>query len=46
MGDSSMEYSVQGIGPKTGVELINKYGDLETLYENIEDIKGKRKKSW
>ena len=44
MGDSSDEIpGVQGIGPKTGVELINKYGDLETLYENIEDIKGKRK---
>ncbi len=44
MGDSSDGIpGVQGIGPKTGVELINKYGDLETLYENIEDIKGKRK---
>ncbi len=39
MGDSSDGIpGVQGIGPKTGVELINKYGDLETLYENIEDI--------
>ena len=44
MGDSSDGIpGVQGIGPKRGVELINKYGDLETLYENIEDIKGKRK---
>ena len=44
MGDSSDGIpGVQGIGPKTGVELINKYGDLETLYENIKDIKGKRK---
>ena len=44
MGDSSDGIpGVQGIGPKTGVELINKYGDLETLYANIEDIKGKRK---
>ncbi len=44
MGDSSDGIpGVSGIGPKTGVELINKYGNLEGLYEQIDEIKGKRK---
>ena len=44
MGDSSDGIpGVSGIGPKTGVELINKYGNLEVLYEHIDEIKGKRK---
>ncbi|MDO5089223.1 MAG: DNA polymerase I [Leptotrichiaceae bacterium] len=44
MGDSSDGIpGVSGIGPKTGVELINKYGSLEGLYENIDEIKGKRR---
>ncbi len=44
MGDSSDGIpGVSGIGPKTGVELINKYGNLEGLYEHIDEIKGKRK---
>ncbi len=46
MGDKSDGIpGVQGIGPKTGVELITKYGDLEHLYENIDDLKGKRKEN-
>ena len=44
MGDSSDGIpGVSGIGPKTGVELINKYGNLEGLDEHIDEIKGKRK---
>ena len=44
MGDSSDGIpGVSGVGPKTGVELINKYGNLEGLYEHIDEIKGKRK---
>lgn len=44
MGDSSDGIpGVSGIGPKTGVELINKYRNLEGLYEHIDEIKGKRK---
>jgi len=44
MGDSSDGIpGVSGIGPKTGVELIKKYGNLEGLYEHIDEIKGKRK---
>ncbi len=44
MGDKSDGIpGVQGIGPKTGVDLINTYGTLEQLYEHIEELKGKRK---
>ena len=44
MGDASDGIpGVAGIGPKTGVKLITEYGDLETLYENIDEIKGKMK---
>ncbi len=44
MGDSSDGIpGVSGIGPKTGVQLISQYGSLEGLYENIDEIKGKRK---
>ncbi len=31
---------VRGVGVKTADKLIKKYSDLETLYENIEDLKG------
>lgn len=34
---------VKGVGPKTAVKLISEYKNLEKLYENIEDIKGKLK---
>ena len=44
MGDSSDGIpGVSGIGPKTGVQLINQYGDLESLYEHIDEINGKKK---
>ncbi len=44
MGDSSDGIpGVSGIGPKTGVQLINEYGNLEGLYEHIDEIKGKRR---
>lgn len=33
---------VPGIGEKTAAELIRKYGNLENLYEHIEELKGKR----
>ncbi|MGM0508245.1 MAG: DNA polymerase I [Fusobacteriota bacterium] len=43
-GDSSDGIpGVYRIGPKTASKLIKKYGDLEGLYENIDDISGKRK---
>ncbi len=41
MGDSSDNIpGVAGIGEKTAVKLINEYGSLDGVYENIESIKG------
>lgn len=40
IGDSSDNVpGVPGIGPKTAAELIQKYGTLENLLDNAEDIK-------
>jgi DNA polymerase-1 len=40
IGDSSDNVpGVPGIGPKTAAELINQYGDLETLLSKLTDIK-------
>lgn len=42
MGDSSDNIpGVKGIGEKTARTLIQKYGSLDGVYENIEKIKGK-----
>lgn len=39
-GDASDNIpGVPGIGPKTAAELIQKYGSLSQLYENIQEIK-------
>ncbi|MDH5457693.1 MAG: DNA polymerase I [Nitrospinota bacterium] len=39
MGDSSDHIpGVKGVGPKTATELIQKYGSIEELYKNIDDI--------
>ena len=44
MGDKSDGIpGVAGIGPKNGVKLITAYGNLEGIYENIDEIKGKQK---
>ncbi len=41
-GDSSDNIpGVRGIGEKTALDLLQKYGSLEGIYENIENIKGK-----
>src|SRR5258708_37369356 len=38
-GDSSDNYpGVQGIGPKTAINLLEKYGNLENVYKNISKI--------
>jgi DNA polymerase-1 len=43
MGDSIDNVpGVDGIGPKTAAELINKYGTLEALLEHAGEVKGKR----
>lgn len=45
MGDSSDNVpGVPGIGPKTAAELINTYGDLETLLERAGEIKQNKRR--
>ncbi len=45
-GDSSDNIpGVTGIGEKTAIELIKKYGTLEELYIKINDFKGKRREN-
>lgn len=42
MGDSSDNIpGVKGIGEKTALKLLQEYGSLDDIYENIEKIKGK-----
>ncbi len=43
-GDSSDNIpGVKGIGEKTALSLLQQYGSLEGIYENIDSIKGKTK---
>ncbi|MBF0493011.1 MAG: DNA polymerase I [Deltaproteobacteria bacterium] len=43
-GDSSDNIpGVPGVGEKTAMALMEQFGNLEGLYENIEQLKGKRK---
>lgn len=43
-GDSSDNIpGVRGIGEKTALSLLQQYGSLEGIYENIDSIKGKTK---
>ena len=42
MGDSSDNIpGVAGVGEKTAVKLLSQYGDLETLYDHSDELKGK-----
>lgn len=42
MGDTSDNIpGVKGIGEKTALKLINEYNDLDNIYQNISNIKGK-----
>ena len=44
MGDASDNIpGVKGIGEKTAINLISKYGSLEELYNNIDSVGGKTK---
>ncbi len=44
MGDSSDNIpGVKGIGEKTALKLLQEYESLESLYENLDNIKGKTK---
>jgi DNA polymerase I len=45
VGDASDNLKgVKGIGPKTAAKLLQHYGDLESLYAHIDEIKGNAKK--
>jgi len=45
-GDSSDNVpGVPGIGEKNARELVSKYGSLEGLYENVDEVKGKKGES-
>lgn len=44
MGDSSDNIpGVKGIGEKTAINLIEKYGSLKNLYDNLDSVPGKTK---
>ena len=46
MGDSSDNIpGVKGIGEKTALNLLKKYGSLDNVYNNIDNIKGKLKEN-
>ncbi len=46
MGDSSDNIpGAKGIGPKTAIQLITQYGSIDGIYENLEDIKGKKREN-
>lgn len=39
-GDSSDNIpGVKGVGQKTALELLSKYGDLDSIYKNLKDVK-------
>jgi len=43
MGDSSDNIpGIKGIGPKSAVELLNKFEDIEGIYEHLHDLKSDR----
>lgn len=45
MGDSSDNIpGIYGIGEKTGLKLIHQFHTLENLYDNIDDVSGKKLK--
>ena len=40
VGDASDNYpGVPGVGPKTAVQLLKKYGNLKTIYQSLDKIK-------
>lgn len=45
-GDASDNIpGVKGVGDKTAIALLNEYGNLDGVYENIDKIKGKRQEN-
>jgi DNA polymerase-1 len=46
MGDTADNIpGCPGIGPKTAMKLIGKYGSIDNLYANIDELKGKQKEN-
>jgi DNA polymerase-1 len=46
MGDSSDNIpGVPGIGPKTATKLLQSYGNIEGIYENIDKTRGKQREN-
>ncbi len=46
IGDSADNIpGVKGIGPKGAATLIQKYGSLDSLYDNLDELKGKQKEN-
>ena len=44
MGDTADNVpGCAGVGPKTAASLVYKYGDIEGIYEHIDELKGKQK---
>ena len=47
IGDNSDNLpGVKGIGPKTALTLLQQYGSLENIIENIDSLKGKTKEAF
>ncbi|MBR4025386.1 MAG: hypothetical protein IKJ03_00345 [Mycoplasmataceae bacterium] len=43
-GDSSDNLpGIKGVGPKTSIQLLNKYNNLEGIYENLNNLSQKQK---
>lgn len=46
VGDSSDNIpGAKGVGPKTAVKLFDKFGSIEGIYQNINQLKGKQKEN-